>query len=245
MFLVEDKRHGLTYLVFTWEDPRKSGYKGTVTEGVNLDYDMETVHSWPDGEEAPEPTVGRDPKRPKDYKVFKYERDREKEGYLPITGEAVVFGSWKEYTKLHLVPPDPALTDDQQWYDYLDKLDEDSRRRRLKSQPPDKPAGTSRDEVADWVAKTHLLADASIREIWYLPSGAPTDEIRLLELSDRLAGPEGRAEAIDFGLDVEGAPFRLFVADITSEQLDQIRCDPSYLPAGWSLGGGKVWRRGA
>lgn len=245
MFRVEDERHGTINQVFTWQDPRKAGYKGSVVEeGVTLDYNMEAVHSWPDGEKRPEACLGRDPKNPKHYKVFKYGEELNKAGYELVPGTAVPF-EWDYYTRLHLVPPDPEQTSDEQWYKYLDDLDEDSRRRRQREQAPDKPAGTSRDEVAAWVAKTHLLVDASIREVWYLPQGAPNEEIRLLELSDRLAGPDGKAAAIDFGLDVEGAPFRLFVADITSEQLDQIKHDPSYLPVGWSLDGNMVWRRGA
>jgi len=94
------------------------------------------------------------------------------------------------------------------------------------------------------VAKKHLLVDSGIREVWYLPRAAAADEIRLLELNDRFAGNGGKTEAIDFGLDVEGAQFRLFVADITSEQFDRIKEDPSRLPAGWSLDDSRTWRRG-
>src|SRR5207245_5534241 len=43
MFLVEHHRYGATYLVFTYEDPQKDGYKGNVEEGISLDYDMEAV----------------------------------------------------------------------------------------------------------------------------------------------------------------------------------------------------------
>jgi hypothetical protein len=81
--------------------------------------------------------------------------------------------------------------------------------------------------------------------VWYLPNGAPPEEIRLLELNDQLASGENKAEPIDFGLDIEGANFRLFVADITSEQLDHIKQDPTALPHGWSLNEKMVWRRGA
>src|SRR5947209_2826741 len=59
VFLVEDKRHGTTYLVFTWEDPRKDGYSGAVIDDVSLDYDMEAVHSWPNGHPRPEACVGQ------------------------------------------------------------------------------------------------------------------------------------------------------------------------------------------
>ena len=70
MFLLQDNRHGVINLVFTWEDPRKSGYKGDFVEDVSLDYDMEMVHRWLDGEPRPEACVGRAPDNPKHYKVF-------------------------------------------------------------------------------------------------------------------------------------------------------------------------------
>ena len=73
--------------------------------------------------------------------------------------------------------------------------------------------------------------------------GAPADEIRFVEVNDRLAGAESKAEAIDFGLDIEGARFRLFVADVTTDQLERVKQDPSRLPRGWSLTGNQVWRR--
>src|SRR5947209_4865284 len=116
MFLVVDKRHGATYLIFTWEDPRNGGYKGDVLEGVTLDYDMEAVHSWPDGEDSPEACVGQAPDNPKHFKVFKYSRERQSAAYKPVSGMVAVFGSWHDYAKLHLVPPDPEQTDDESWY---------------------------------------------------------------------------------------------------------------------------------
>ncbi|HEV3006969.1 MAG TPA: hypothetical protein VGX78_21035 [Pirellulales bacterium] len=244
MFLVKDNRHGATYHVFLWEDPRKAGYKGPVEEGISLDYDMEAVHAWPDGQDAPEVAWGQAPDNPKHFTVFRYERERQSAGYLPVVNGCVL-GSWTDYLKLHLLPPDPDGTADELWYDYLDKVDDDSRRRRKRLQAPALPTNTSRDEVAAWVAKKHLIADAAVREVWYLPRGAPPEEIRLLELNDRLAGTESNAEAIDFGLDIDGAQFRLYVADITSEQLNQIKQDPSRLPRGWSLDENRIWRRGA
>ena len=66
-----------------------------------------------------------------------------------------------------------------------------------------------------------------------------------MEVNDRFAGTESKTEAIDFGLDVEGMRFNLFVADITSEQLDEIKRDPSRLPPGWSLDEKRIWSRGA
>ena len=247
MFLVEDKP--MTNLVFIEEDPRKAGYTGDVIEGVTLDYDMLAVHRWSDGDPAPEACVGRDPDHPNHYKVFKYNSELQSAGYQPVEGTAVEFDSWSDYLRFRR--PDylrfrhPDLLQDEQWYEVLDELDEASRRRRQHTVVPAAPADKSRDQVAAWVAKKHLLVDSAIREVWYLPRGAPPEEIRLLELNDRLAGNESKAEAMDFGLDMEGAQFRLFVADITSEQLEQIKHEPSRLPPGWSLDENKIWRRGA
>jgi hypothetical protein len=245
LFRFKDQRHGVTNVIFTLEDPRKSGYQGNVEEGVTLDYDMEAVHSWSDGSPRPDACLGRAPDDPKHYKVFKYRSELQSAGYEPIPGTPLLLGSWNQYATVQQLPPDPDQTDDEPWYDYLDRLDEDSRHRRQRAQAPAPPMGKSRDEVAAWVARKHLFADSGIREVWYLPRGAPLEEIRLLELNDRLAGTEAKAEAIDFGLDVEGARFRLFVADITTEQLDKIKQDPSRLPPGWSLDENRVWRRGA
>jgi hypothetical protein len=236
MFLVQDKP--MTNLVFIGEDPREAGYTGHV-ENVTLDYDIAAIHRWPEGAAAPEACVGRDPGDPHHYKVFKYSSERQSAGYQPVEGTPVVFASWPDYRKL--VHPD--LINDEAWYEYLDWLDEKSRRRRQRAPVPDAPADKTRDQVAAWVAKKHLLVDTSIRAVWYLPHGSPADEIRLLEVNDRLTGNESKVEAIDFGLDIEGAQFSLFVADITSEQLDQIRQGRLRLPPGWSLDESMVWRR--
>ena len=135
--------------------------------------------------------------------------------------------------------------DDKQWYEFLDAIDEVSRRRRQRAPAPTSPTGQGRDEVAAWLAQQHFVVDSGIREVWYLPHLAPPEEIRFLEVNDRFGGNGAKAEAIDFGLDIEGARFRLLVADITSEQLDQIKQDPSRLPPEWSLHESTRWSRGA
>jgi hypothetical protein len=181
---------------------------------------------------------------PKHFKVFRYSEELQSAGYQPVAGSAYPIGRWELYAKTHLIPPDPEETADEPWYGYLDNVDEDSRRRRQRAQVPS-PAGTSRDEIAAWVAKKHLFVDSGIQKVWYLPHEAPPEEIRLLELNDRIASAGSKVEAIDFGLDVEGAHFKLLVADISSEQLDQIKQDSSRLPAGWALDGSRIWERGA
>jgi hypothetical protein len=118
------------------------------------------------------------------------------------------------------------------------------RRGRGTSAPQaDEPASSARDDVAAWIARTRFVADGGIREVWYLPREAPPDEIRLLEVNDRFVANEACVDAMDFGLNVEGAPFRLSIADVSSDQLEQIKHDPAQLPPGWSLDGSQIWRR--
>jgi len=127
---------------------------------------------------------------------------------------------------------------EEQWFEFLDELDAVSRRRQQRNPAAPVPAGPERDEMALWIARKHLAADSSIRKVLYLPKGAPADEIHLLDVNDRLALPEaenGKIAPIEFGLNVQGAPFQLFVADITSEQLDAIKAGRLSLPAGWDL----------
>jgi hypothetical protein len=243
MFLVQDRRFGTTNLVFLGEDPRKDGYAGSVIEGVTLDYDMEAVHSWSEGQARPEACVGRAMEHPKHYKIFRYRKDLQAAGYEPVSGTLSLFGSWSDYLKFKLDPPNPEHIDDLQWYDYLDKVDEDSRCRRQRGEKDATPVSKSRDELASWLAKRHFIADSAIREVWYLPQESPSEEIRLLEVSDRFTGSESMVEPVDFGLDVAGESLRLLVADITSEQLELIKQDPTRLPSGWSLRGAKHWSR--
>src|SRR5487761_1882779 len=115
MFLVKDKIGEIIYLEFTWEDPRRAGYTGDVIADVNLDYDMQAVHRWPNGEAQPEPCVGHAPDDPKRFEVFRYATDRRAAGFQPVPGEPVVFGSWFDYLKLRTEPPN-AETPDEWWY---------------------------------------------------------------------------------------------------------------------------------
>ncbi len=243
-YLVRDQLpSGDAFFVFTWEDPRTDGYNGSVVEGVTLDYDMQEVHVWAPGQDRPEACLGRSPDDPKHYKVFRYSSDLHEAGYEAMPGNFALFKSWPNYARLRLSPPAPEQTPEQAWFEYLDHLDEAARRRRQRAGESSRPSGLDRDSVATWVARQHFKVDSAIREVWYLPVGAPVDEIRLLELSDRFPAGDFGVEPIDFGLDVEGMPFKLVVADVTTEQLDRVRQGIVPLPADWSLEGAKVWGR--
>ena len=131
-----------------------------------------------------------------------------------------------------------------EWFDFLDEIDA-VHRRRNQDRRDDAPVGRPRDEVAAWLARTHFVVDVNIREVWYVPTGAPPDEIRFLEVNDRYLGPEHGMTPVVFHINDPEIPFRLLVVDVSSDELDQCLRDPSRLPAGWSLDGHVIWRRRA
>jgi hypothetical protein len=243
MFRVETQRSGIKRQIFTWENPRKDGYKGDVEDGVTLDHNEE-IYLYPSGSDLPVTCLGRSRSSPKEYKVFKHRRDLDAAGYEYVSaGTPPVLGSWLDYVRLHLDPPNPEEIDEEDWFNYLDKVDDEARRLNKRSPWPETPKDASRESVAEWLAKQHFIMDPTIREIYYLPQGAPANEIRFLEISERLTGNEGKVTPLDFGVEELGVRFRLAIADVSGDHLEVIRREPTMLPSGWVLDGNTVWRR--
>ena len=100
--------------------------------------------------------------------------------------------------------------------------------------PP--PSAMSRDEFAHWIGRSHFAIDKGISQILYLPTGAPPEEVRLLEVNELVHIPENApVEGLDFMPDIAGIDYRLFVADVTPRQFQAIQEGALALPAGWSL----------
>ena len=95
----------------------------------------------------------------------------------------------------------------------------------------------NRDSIAETYAKRHKETDPAIRAIHYLPTGAPPNEIRLVEVNEAITGTAGPAP-IDFGVDA-GTPneHKLIVLDVTPEQWEEVREGTLPLPEGWTLEG--------
>jgi hypothetical protein len=100
------------------------------------------------------------------------------------------------------------------------------------------------EQFAQWLARRHLSTDAAIDRVVYLPAGAPENEIRLLEVNRFLNPPDPQSiEPLDFTPD--DLSYRVFVADITSDQWDRVQREgDAVLPAGWQLAGNRVIGRG-
>lgn len=247
MFLVKDRRLGKDNYVFTETDPRTEGYKGDVIEGVTLDYDMNSIFRWPHGQRSPNPQLGRDPKNPKQYKEFKFPEELHAAGFEFVhDGTPFLEYSWSDYRKRYYpVPEEYAKTMTQdEWFDFLEEADSATKIRKQMSAPDDPKQGSDREQIAEWVAQRHMGADGGIHQVWFLHAGAPADEIRLLEVSERFTGGAAKIEPIDFGLDVDGAKYKLLVADVSGEQLEKIKADPAQaLPSDWKFDDALVWGR--
>jgi len=101
------------------------------------------------------------------------------------------------------------------------------------------------EQFAQWLAQRHLSSDAAIERVVYLPAGSPGDEIRLLEVNRFLNTPATDAiEPLDFTPEMD-LPYRVFVADIKSDQWERVQREPgAVLPQGWRLDGNRIIDRG-
>jgi hypothetical protein len=92
-----------------------------------------------------------------------------------------------------------------------------------------------RNSMAQWYARRHLETDDAIKEIRYLPEGAPPREIRFVEVN-QLISESTPMEPIDYGVDIDGAEAHtLYVLDVTPAQWEKIEKGEALLPAGWKL----------
>jgi hypothetical protein len=100
-------------------------------------------------------------------------------------------------------------------------------------------------QFANWLAQRHLSTDAAIERVIYLPTEAPENEIRLLEVNRLLSQTDPQSiEPLDFTPEMD-LPYRVFVADITSDEWERVQRDPATtLPPGWRLDGSQVIARG-
>jgi len=97
MFLIRSGEPAKT--VFFAEDPRDEGYCGEVEEGVIVENPDEDLTIWPDGADAPMPSIGLSPTNPKQYRFFKWPKQRQSSGYLRVRGTAAVSLSFEEYRR--------------------------------------------------------------------------------------------------------------------------------------------------
>jgi hypothetical protein len=101
-----------------------------------------------------------------------------------------------------------------------------------------------RAAFAEWLARQHLRFDSRLTRVVYLPENAPEDEVRLVEVNTGLyVEPGNPIVPVETTPAVTDLPFRVWVADVTPEEWQQIQNNPGLLPEGWSLEGNMTIRR--
>ena len=130
-----------------------------------------------------------------------------------------------------------ASLDDVDWFTVLEDAKAKRRNRFAGDQlDPDPQPGVSAESFAQWIARRHLAVDPGIREVIYLPTDSPANEIRLLEVNAMLDGlQDEEVLPSDYGTPVEGLDFSVHVADITPQQWQDIQGERLALPPGWKL----------
>jgi hypothetical protein len=92
-----------------------------------------------------------------------------------------------------------------------------------------------RDSLARWYAQRHMDIDDGVIRILYLPTNAPSREIRFLEVN-RMISETTPPEPIDFGVDTDRADgHTLHVLDVTPAQWQAIERREMPLPDEWTL----------
>ncbi len=102
-----------------------------------------------------------------------------------------------------------------------------------------------RAAFAGWLARQHLQFDPRLTQVIYLPTDAPDDEVRLLEVNTGLyPGPRDPILPVETTPAIGDLPFRVQVADVTPDEWKAIQTGSSLLPASWKLEGKTITRRG-
>lgn len=132
------------------------------------------------------------------------------------------------------------------WASFEDVISSAYRQRlgTANADPPPRPEQATAQQFAEWLARRHMSSDLAIERVVYLPTGAQNHEIRLLEVNRLLHPPDPDVvEPLDFSPD--DLSFKVFVADVTSDQWERINREPdAMLPPGWELDGNLVFTRG-
>jgi hypothetical protein len=105
-------------------------------------------------------------------------------------------------------------------------------------------ATQERAAFAEWLGRQHLNFDNRLMQIIYLPTGAPEDEVRLLEVNTGLYPDPGTPLVpVEMTPAVIDLPFRILVLDVTPDEWKKIQSDPNLLPTGWNLNGRQIIQR--
>lgn len=104
------------------------------------------------------------------------------------------------------------------------------------------PQTRDREDVARELARHHFSVEPELRFVLFLDI-EPEDTITLLEISESTPA-SGSVDAFVFA-PTKDIPYFTRIAEITPEEYDELRKDPSRLPPAWDLATSKRIERDA
>lgn len=100
----------------------------------------------------------------------------------------------------------------------------------------------SREDIARKLARHHFEVEPDLRLVVFLDIG-PENTITLLEISESTPA-SGSVDAFVFA-PTESIPYITRIAEVTPEEYEELRRDPSRLPPAWDLAKAKFFERAA
>ena len=94
----------------------------------------------------------------------------------------------------------------------------------------------SKDDAVKELVEHHFAVEPDLRAVYRIVGDreqAPDEPIKLLEVNAATV-PTGSVEVFTFSPSAE-VPYRVQIAEITPEELEQFRGDPTAVPRGWDL----------
>lgn len=101
----------------------------------------------------------------------------------------------------------------------------------------------TKEQVATDLIRAHFEVEPYLTEVWRILSENEASEeepIKLLEVNGATVATK-RVMPFCFG-PTKDVPFLTVIAEVTPQELEAIRRDPTRLPQGWSLDGGRARR---
>jgi len=92
------------------------------------------------------------------------------------------------------------------------------------------------DEAAQRLIDWHFRTEPELREVWMFTGQDDTSAEPIIELLEVNAATPATGSVDTFSFPPAGdIPYRTVIAEVTPEEFEQIRRQPSRLPRGWDL----------
>jgi len=103
-------------------------------------------------------------------------------------------------------------------------------------QLPAARAVPSKEDVATDLIQAHFQVEPHLTEVWRIRGeneGSPTEPIKLLEVNDATVAT-GSIMPFSFAPTAD-VPYPTIIVEVTPEEFEAVKSDPTKLPRGWSL----------